>query len=127
MKGSLSIYRSLCLFLIGWFAIQVAEASFTDRAVYQEDSAGGHAVVRPLARHHAVADLQWVQAGEEVSEDELPGWLAEATFVRDFFASFCRMGGDFQPHSACPASANLPLYLLHHCLRIPSHVRALSS
>lgn len=126
MNRSSPIYKRVLLLLIGWFAFQVAGASFAGAASIQSEWNQWHSIVKPLSTAHSFADPQLLQTGEEVSEDEvmLCHNAVLATFA--FFVSFYEIAADVRLAVQCPASAHLPLYLLHHCLRIPPHGQAIT-
>jgi|GEM_PF-6479814 len=126
MKGSAPVYKRVLLLLIGLFAFQAAGASFAGASSYQSEWNQWHSVVKPFSTAHSFADTQLIQTGEEVSEDETMLWHGAVLVAFASTVSFYELTANFRLAVQRAAGTHLPLYLLHHCLRIPSQGQVMS-
>jgi hypothetical protein len=119
MKGGSLVYKRVFLLLIGWFAFQVAGVSFGASQPNQPGLFNQHSVVKSIATHSVLPDVQFLEAGEEESKYDVLLCQEVAAFILVFITTpYCETIG-FQSVSPNPVGVHLPLYLLHHCLRIP--------
>lgn len=121
-KNNPSLHKTVFLLLIGWLVIQVAGSFFVGAGSYQDNASNRHAWVKPLSTSDAAIALQFAEIGEEVSEDDRLLWQQAISILSEHFASFSCAIPDVQSVIKNPVGVHLPLYLLHHCLRIHLHV-----
>lgn len=121
-KNNPCLHKTVFLLLIGWLVIQVAGISFVGAGSYQDNASDRHARVKPLSTSDAAIALQFAEIGEEVSEEDRLLWRQAISILSEYFVSFSCVIPDVQSVIKNPVGVHLPLYLLHHCLRIPPHL-----